>query len=446
MRPTTCLAPLARHAARHATQWLRWIAMGLTLAGGAAQAADVQNPAAAPAFGITAEDTWDTITAYAQNAYPALFPGTATVQATAGGRSYRYANGNTIGFEGPEITLAGPVVGSPTPTPFQTLETFCTNVPAACGVRLRRSLPWQGTDREFLVYVPWAARSGRSAPPAVMLLHGSGGHGGVPLSNWGWTEVADREALLLVAPSALMHCYLDDADGNGSLAFPGEVEIATKWATGPLGQPKRPLCSPPQMDDLVSQGRMTASQRQQSSHPVPDDVGGLRELARRMVSDFGADARRLYVSGFSNGGEMAFRLAAEASTTFAAVASAAGAVLQTEMTWPVATRPMSMVYSIGTLNLRGQPVVVNQDISATNADLNARIAAFLAIQGLTDAHRFVNTPVAGFDTGVYIYDTSTRQPAAGNVLYVGVMDGLAHEYPQTLPGTLWAFFRTQVLP
>ena len=152
------------------------------------------------------------------------------------------------------------------------------------------------------------------------------------------------------------------------------------------------------------------------------------------------------MSGFSNGGEMAFRMAAEASDVFAAVATAAGAVVQSEYTWPVTPRPLSMVYSIGALNLRGQPVSTTQDVMATNSDLASRTAAFLAILGLTDAHTFSNMAIAGFDTGVYVYRSSNRPVPGGNTLYVGVMAGLDHEYPKTLPETLWGFFRTQVLP
>lgn len=401
--------------------------------------------AALPGGGISHEDTWDAIAGWAHGAYPLLFPGNPTVQAFGDGRSYHYDSGNAIGFQGNQIYLSGPVVGTTAPTPFQSLSAFCAHTPRACGVTLRRTVTWQSREREYLVYVPWSARERTGPLATVVLIHGSGGSGRVPLAQWGWKTVADREGLLLAAPSALLHCYVDDADGDGP-EFPAEVEVVTKWASGPLGQPSRPQCTAAQMDELVTRGRMTAEERTLADHPVPDDVGGLRELAHVLVSDWGADARRLYVSGFSNGGEMAFRLAAEASTTFAAVATAAGAVLPGEMAWPVTTRPLSMVYSIGSLNLRGQPVSTSQDIMATNSDLSSRTAAFLAILGLSDAHRFQNLPVAGFDTGVYVYDTSTRPTPGGNTLYVGVMAGLEHEYPPTLPETLWAFFRTQALP
>lgn len=402
------------------------------------------SPAAAQ--GVEHVDVWESIVTYAVKAYPTLFPGSPTVQPFGDGRSYRYSSGNTIGFQGTQIYLAGPVVGSSAMTPFQTLDTFCTATPAACGVTLRRTVTWQNLEREYLVYVPWAVQKSTRPVPAVTLIHGGGGNGRVPLNEWGWKSVADREGLLLAAPSALAHCYLEDKNANGSFELQAEFELIAKWATGPLGQPNRPLCTAAQLDTLVQANRITAAERAAADHVLSDDIGGIRQLARILASDWNADAKRLYVSGFSNGGEMAFRVAAEASDLFAAVASAAGTVLQSEFTWPVTTRPLSMVYSVGALNLRGQPVSTTQDVMATNADLASRTAAFLAILGLTDAHTFANMPIAGYDTGVYVYRTSNRPVPGGNTLYVGVMAGLEHEYPPALPETLWGFFRTQTLP
>ena len=405
----------------------------------------IGSPAAANE-GVYSVDSWIAIVAHAQRVYPALFPGTPTEQPFGDGRSYRYSSGNTIGFQGDQIYLAGPVVGSSAMTPFQTMDTFCTSTPAACGVTLRRTVTWQNLEREYFVYVPWKVQKSAARVPAVMLVHGSGGHGRVPLNEWGWKSVADREGLLLAAPSALTHCYLEDKNGNGTFELQAEYELLAKWASGPMGQPVRPLCTAAQLDALVQANRITAAERAAADHPLTDDIGGLRQLARILATDWNADAKRLYVSGFSNGGEMAFRMAAEASDLFAAVASAAGVVLQSETTWPVTPRPLSMVYSIGSLNLRGQPVSTTQDVMATNSDLASRTAAFLAILGLSDVHTFANMQIAGFDTGVYVYRTSTRPVPGGNTLYVGVMANLEHEYPTTLPETLWGFFRTQVLP
>ena len=36
-------------------------------------------------------------------------------------------------------------------TPFQTMDTFCTSTPAACGITLRRTLTWQNLQREYIM-------------------------------------------------------------------------------------------------------------------------------------------------------------------------------------------------------------------------------------------------------------------------------------------------------
>lgn len=421
-------------------------AAGLVLVCGPSAAADERPLLAGARVTIAPSDTWDATVAYAEKTYPALFPGTPTVQTVGEARSYRYANGNTIAFQGPQIYLAGPLVGTTTLTAYQSLDTFCTTTPAACGLTLRRVLTWQNLEREYFVYIPWTVQQSAGAVPAVMLLHGGGGSGSVPMDEWAWKPVADRDGFLLFAPSALRHCYLEDGNANGSFELETEYELIAKWSTGPLGQPIRPLCTPAQYDTLISRGLITPEQRARAEHPLADDIGAIRRFASIMVSDWGADARRLYVSGFSNGGEMAHRVAAEASDLFAAAASAAGTVLQTEFTWPVTPRPLSMVYSIGALNLRGQPVSTTQDIMATHQDLSSRVDALRAILGLTDAHSFSNRQIGAYDTGVYVYTTSSRPSPGGNALYVGVMAGLEHAYPPVLPEVLWSFFRNQALP
>jgi polyhydroxybutyrate depolymerase len=51
-----------------------------------------------------------------------------------------------------------------------------------------------------------------------------------------------------------------------------------------------------------------------------DDVGFIRAVVTAVVKDNAADPKRIYATGISNGGMMAYRLACEASDVFAAVA------------------------------------------------------------------------------------------------------------------------------
>ncbi len=55
-----------------------------------------------------------------------------------------------------------------------------------------------------------------------------------------------------------------------------------------------------------------------------DDVQFVRDLLARLESDYCIDPRRVYATGYSNGGFLAYRLACEMADTFAAIAPVAG--------------------------------------------------------------------------------------------------------------------------
>ena len=58
-----------------------------------------------------------------------------------------------------------------------------------------------------------------------------------------------------------------------------------------------------------------------------DDVGFLLALVDTLVANYGFDADRIYACGMSNGGFMSYRLACEASGTFAAIGSVTGGMV-----------------------------------------------------------------------------------------------------------------------
>ena len=81
-----------------------------------------------------------------------------------------------------------------------------------------------------------------------------------------------------------------------------------------------------------------------------DDVTFLRELARHLVATWGVDADRVYLTGISNGGDMSFRAAVEASDVFAAIGVISGGYIGARATDAgyVPRGPVSVLTVIGT--------------------------------------------------------------------------------------------------
>jgi polyhydroxybutyrate depolymerase len=71
-----------------------------------------------------------------------------------------------------------------------------------------------------------------------------------------------------------------------------------------------------------------------------DDVAFVRSILMQLARNYKLDGKRIFATGISNGGMMAFRLACEMSETFAAIASVAG-INQTPQCQP--KRPVSIL-------------------------------------------------------------------------------------------------------
>ncbi len=151
-----------------------------------------------------------------------------------------------------------------------------------------RALRHDGRPRRFLVHRP-AGRDDGAPLPVVVVLHGTGATASWTLGDTGWADKADREGFLVLVPDGL----------RPDLAKPPHfVDNPQVWNDG---SPK-----------LVP------------NEPEGDDVGFLDAMLDAVGQDAAVDPRRLYVTGFSNGAGMAFRLAAERSRRYAAVAPVAG--------------------------------------------------------------------------------------------------------------------------
>ncbi|MFJ2773026.1 alpha/beta hydrolase family esterase [Streptomyces sp. NPDC087300] len=83
-----------------------------------------------------------------------------------------------------------------------------------------------------------------------------------------------------------------------------------------------------------------------------DDVGFIRTVTNRLIGTWNADPDRVYATGISNGGDMAYKLAVELPATFAAIAPVSGGYLGTEAEKEsyMPRTPVSVITFIGGLD------------------------------------------------------------------------------------------------
>lgn len=145
---------------------------------------------------------------------------------------------------------------------------------AAHAETVERFLEHGGLERRYIVYVPDALKDSSALRPALLSFHGGGGHAEQQMKTSGMNRVADRHGFLAVYP-------------DGTSAF------------GPFL--------------TWNAGRCCGYAARRNV----DDVGFVRKLIAELVRDFRVDPKRVYVAGHSNGGMLAYRLAAEASELIA---------------------------------------------------------------------------------------------------------------------------------
>ena len=139
-----------------------------------------------------------------------------------------------------------------------------------------------GEVRDFYVHIP-PNISDDKLLPAVIMLHGGGGNAANAEQQTNFDAVADKYGFMAVYP-----------EGNGAMI---KKSIRT-WNAG-----------------LCCGGAVRSN---------ADDVGFISAIIDALVRDFGADKKRIYATGHSNGAMMSYRLACELSDKIAAIAPNSG--------------------------------------------------------------------------------------------------------------------------
>lgn len=146
-----------------------------------------------------------------------------------------------------------------------------------------QTLQWSGRERTYLFHLP-PTNDDAQQLPLVIVLHGGGGDAESAAKMTGMSAKADQENFIVVYPN-----------GTGRLN-----DRLLTWNSG--------NCCGYALYNNV------------------DDVGFVRALIAKLQTNYHIDAKRIYATGISNGGMMAYRLACELSDQIAAIAPVAGAL------------------------------------------------------------------------------------------------------------------------
>lgn len=286
---------------------------------------------------------------------------------------------------------------------FALVFYLCAAAQAQRGTLTTYTTSWQGTARQYVVYVPPVMQS----PPAmVMVLHGTAiaAESAPPLTvyhNMGWDQLADANGFLVVAPIAT---WKPDPKHLGEFfweAFGTETYFPA----------------------------------------APDDSGFLASLAQQIEQEYGADPARIFAMGFSSGAMMTHRLCIEHADIFAACAPLSGTIyVATPPTpFPQPSQPVSILEAHGDVDPTiaycggkfygwGEGLIPTPSV---DVDLNY----WLAADGLSPNPQPLCTQGAVTPNAL-----GYRSPlAAVEVQFIRELN-FAHKYTQQTIATVWEFF------
>ena len=277
-----------------------------------------------------------------------------------------------------------------------------------------------GAKRRYVIHVPRSYNPVRKWP-VVVVFHGGGGTARSAMRD-GWTESADEESFLAVFP-------------EGTSPHPS--------------RPGRFLDNPQTWNDGSGRFNVGAAKRN------VDDVGFVRVLLADLAARFAVDHQRIFVTGFSNGASMSFKIGRELSDRVAAIAPVAGADWAVDP--PELGRPISLLYLTGTaepLNpIGGGAVKIGQKTFGTKPPMRDMI------QRWTQALGCQSEPKSRRDED-YVKVVGYGPCEQGSEVVLYTLEGHGHHWPggrSALPESLagknttklkateviWEFFKWQ---
>ena len=224
-----------------------------------------------------------------------------------------------------------------------------------------QSIVHDGFNREYVLYIP-NSYDGTSSVPLMLNFHGFGGSASDYMQEADMRSLAEADTFILIYP-------------QGSC-----LDGLSHWNACPLG------------GDNKSNA---------------DDFGFIESMITEISSHYNVDMERIYATGYSNGGMMAYGLANYKSDLIAAVASVSGVML--DCTGPK-SHPMPVVHLHGT----------SDDIFPYNGSSD-----YNSVQSTLDHwinfNNTVLTPTVTSDNNIehYVYNQGDRSVSVEHYKFIG---------------------------
>ncbi len=244
-----------------------------------------------------------------------------------------------------------------------------------------RELELGGRERTYRLHLPANADPTESLP-LVIVMHGAGGNPRVIELQSGFSELADSRGFAVAYPA-----------GTRSRFAALMTLLRGRHFTWNAGE----CCGWAQKNEI-------------------DDVAFLRALVEDVARTHPIDRARVYAAGLSNGGMMAYRLACEASDSFAAIGVVAGALVTPGC---APSRPVSVIH----MHAKGDPIV----------PFGGGAGAFSR-----DGFSYPPTQSA--------IDFWTGANGGRAAVELRALDSTRHNWPKDASETLWEFFASHPRP
>lgn len=282
---------------------------------------------------------------------------------------------------------------TPVPTPL-VAGSYCRNVVV------------DGYTREYFLYVPTkVANRPLSAVPIVVMYHGSSGTGAQFLANSGWRERADAEGFVAAFPTGLEHFVTKD----------GANRWTTKWNGYNLAE------------DISLTRRLPGYP---SNAPWPaNDISFTNAMLDDAATVVRVDPARQHVSGFSNGGEFANRVAIDIQDRIASASASGGGLVLRPPSVPEGSTPAPMWLAIGSNDDR----ILDGIAPLTELPMDpAALLQIPLIRGTIGTHTSLwGLPTTPCSVSTTTSTTTFRYCAPGKPEFrFTVVKGLTHFYPR----------------